>query len=110
MSVMGRCHCGAVEITVALPATTVTECRCSICSRYAPLWAYFPRDQVSISGPTETYLWGRRSIEFHRCIRCGCVLAWLPRGDYPECGVNARMFDGFDRETVTIIVEEDAST
>jgi hypothetical protein len=36
-------------------------------------------------------------------------MGWLPRGAYPERGVNARMFDGFDLAAVSLIVEEDAS-
>jgi hypothetical protein len=50
---------------------------------------------------------GRKYVAFHRCGNCGCVVGWLPRGDYPECAVNARMLDGFDLDAVTLIVEED---
>jgi hypothetical protein len=87
----------------------VTECHCSICRRYAPLWAYYPTEYVTLTGPTDVYCWGRKHVDFHRCSTCGCVMAWLPRGDYPECGVNARMVNGFDLSAVTLIVEEDSS-
>jgi hypothetical protein len=87
----------------------VTECRCSICRRYGALWAYYRTEEVEFAGPTELYVWGRKHIAFHRCGNCGCVVGWLPRGNYPECGVNARMLDGFDPGAVTLTVEDDAS-
>lgn len=108
-SMEGSCHCGAVRISVPHAPAGVTECHCSICRRYAALWAYYPREDVTLSGPTQTYVHGRRRIAFHRCTSCGCVMAWLPLGAYPECGVNARMLDGLDLATVERIVEDDAS-
>ncbi|MDW5312623.1 GFA family protein [Rhizobium sp. PL01] len=107
--ITGSCHCGAVQLSLAGPPSVVTECHCSICRRYAPLWAYYQTDYVFLTGPTDIYRWGRKQVDFHRCNTCGCVMAWLPRGDYPECGVNARMIDGFDLGAVTLIVEEDSS-
>lgn len=106
--VHGSCHCGAVKITVTRPPADVTECHCTICRRYAGLWAYYPVKDVSLTGPTEVYIWGRKYLEYHRCSNCGCVMTWLPRGEYPECGVNVRMLD-FDINSVKLIVEEDAS-
>lgn len=105
----GRCHCGAVQVSATRPPTQVTECHCSICRRYGALWAYYRTEEVSFTGPTEVYVWGRKHIAYHRCGNCGCVMGWLPRGAYPECAVNARMLDGFDLDAVTLNVEEDAS-
>lgn len=105
----GSCHCASVRVTVPVPPTDVTECRCSICRRYAALWAYYPTSDVILTGPTAVYTWGRRYIGFHHCPACGCVMGWMPLGDYAHCGVNARMLEGFDPEAVTRIVEEDAS-
>lgn len=50
----------------------MNECNCSICRRY--------------------YLWGEKSIEFHRCQNCGCVTHWaaVDRGA-DRMGVNARL-------------------
>ena len=105
----GGCHCGAVRIRVPDAPRDVTECGCSICRRYGALWAYYPVEDVTITGATETYAWGRRAHAFHRCGTSGCVLAWLPRGAYPEFGVNARMIEGLDLATVPRIFEVDAS-
>ena len=105
----GSCHCGAVQVSVPRLPATVTECHCSICRRYGALWAYYRTDEVSFSGPTQVYVWGRKYVAFHRCGNCGCVVGWQPRGDYPECSVNARMLDEFNLDAVTLVVEEDAS-
>lgn len=106
----GRCHCGEVRVTVPNPPTEMTECGCSLCRRYGGLWSYYPHKQVTISGPTEAYVWGRKRIEHLRCAACGCVMAWLPLNPaYPECGVNVRMLEGLDLAEVTRIVEADAS-
>ena len=37
------------------------------------------------------------------------LMGWTPRGNYPECAVNARMLDGLDLDAIRVIVEEDAS-
>lgn len=105
----GSCHCGAVNLTVSRPPREVTECHCSICIRYGALWAYYRAEDVSLAGPTQVYEWGRKQIAFHHCGTCGCVMAWLPLGEYPECGVNARMLHNFNLRAVSLIVEKDAS-
>ena len=96
-------------MSVARPVNEVTECHCSICRRYGALWAYYRTQDVSFTGPTVTYVWGRERIAFHHCGNCGCVMGWLPHGPYPECAVNARVLDRFDLKAVTLIVEDDAS-
>ena len=106
----GSCHCGSVRVMVARPPTEVTECHCSICLRYGALWAYYPSGEVTLTGPTTVYAWGRRQVGFHHCGTCGCVVGWLPLGEgFGHCAVNARMLEGFDPEAVTRILEEDAS-
>ena len=51
--VTGRCHCGEVQVSVISAPAEVTECHCSICRRYAPLWAYYQTGDVQLSGPTD---------------------------------------------------------
>ena len=89
------CHCGAVKLEVQSLPEEVNECNCSICRRYGVLWAYYSPAQVRIiakKGATDCYLWGEKSIEFHRCQSCGCVTHWAavdPHAD--RMGVNARL-------------------
>ena len=89
------CHCGAIQITLETAPTEVTDCNCSICRRYGALWAYAsPRElRLSPAKPaTDTYLWGDRAIEFHRCKTCGCLTHWMPADRTRDrMGVNARL-------------------
>jgi hypothetical protein len=91
------CHCGAVRISIARQPETLTNCDCSICRRLGTLWAYYSRQDVSIEaapGATSAYAWGRKTIQFVRCVNCGCVTHWEPivpaRGS--RMGINARNF------------------
>ena len=92
------CHCGAVTIAIPRAPETLTQCDCSICRRYGTLWAYFPREEITLTaapGATAAYSWGRRSLQFVRCTTCGCITHWEPivtaRGS--RVGINARNFD-----------------
>ena len=92
------CHCGLVGIEVPAGPEWLINCNCSICRRNGALWAFYPRDDVRLTGhPEHTtgYVWGARSIETFRCRRCGCVTHWEPLT--PEAGtrlgVNLRNFD-----------------
>jgi hypothetical protein len=56
--------------------SSLTSCNCSICNRLGALWAYYDLENVKIfSGdkPENTYLWGEKTITYHRCGECGCT-------------------------------------
>ncbi|TRW14013.1 GFA family protein [Glacieibacterium frigidum] len=92
MSATATCHCGACTIVVAAAPVEVTDCNCSICRRYGVLWAYYVPGDVDVSGSTETYVWGNRTVVFHRCTMCGCVTHWAsPDPARQRMGVNARL-------------------
>lgn len=60
------------------------------------LWAYYPIAGVVIEAksPTDTYAWGGRNVDFHRCPGCGCVTHWYPRKASREnLGINAQLLD-----------------
>ncbi len=95
--VTASCHCGAVRLEAATPPVEVTDCNCSICRRYGVLWAYYSPRDVRIerpAGATDSYMWGDRSIAFHRCKTCGCVTYWSAvDAARDRMGVNARLMD-----------------
>jgi hypothetical protein len=74
----GGCHCGHVRYDLTTDLAQVLDCNCSICRRLGTIMAYYNPAQVSITGKTETYVWGDKSIAFHRCHkiseRCSCSL------------------------------------
>jgi hypothetical protein len=91
------CHCGAIEMTLSHAPNEVTECNCSLCRRYGVLWAYYEKDEVTLSSQpfkTDTYAWNGRHVDFHRCATCGCVTHWAPRATRrTQLGLNARLLD-----------------
>ena len=94
----GACHCGNVRIEVPARPAALINCNCSICRRNGALWAFYPREDVRMSGhPEHTtgYAWGARSIETFRCTGCGCVTHWQPLTAEAgtKFGVNIRNFD-----------------
>ena len=88
------CVCGAVRLTISRAPDELVDCNCSICRRYAALWAYYPlKDVVVPGGLTDVFMLGPKKIEFHRCKTCGCVTHWWPRDQRDEMGVNARLME-----------------
>jgi len=78
--VEATCHCGAVRLEAPKPPqeVEVKECNCSICRRTGAVLAYYSPKDVRVSGATDTYMWGDRDIEFHRCKVCGNFTHWTP--------------------------------
>ncbi len=94
------CHCKNVVIEVETPQQ-VTQCNCSICSRYMSLWGYFEPNAVSVkigSEGTDSYSWGDHELDFIRCGNCGCVTHYetKPGQPNPKIAVNF----GMDRSLV----------
>ena len=80
----GSCHCGAVHWHFEGVPETATACNCSVCRRYGALWSYGFDEQIAVTGETRTYLWDRKSIEFHFCVQCGCVAFWRAATSGPD--------------------------
>lgn len=73
----GHCHCGTVRWSHDGIPDAATACNCTICRRYGTLWAYdYEGQRIRVSGPTQAYAWGRETLSFHFCLRCGCVAYW----------------------------------
>lgn len=94
------CHCTAVSIEMDRPIRQMTECNCSICRRYGALWAYQQRKAIRVFDTDkclQSYRWGKESIEYFHCTRCGCVTHY-EQTDKREDGsdmsaVNMRLID-----------------
>ena len=99
MSLQGSSHCGAVRFEAAHTPTELRDCNCSLCRRLGARWAYYTLNEVTLSGPTEAYIQGDRTLATHRCVTCGCAMFWLPlpspedEEPYNRMGVNTRMCD-----------------
>ncbi len=90
----GRCDCEAVTITVPNLPVRLTDCPCNYCIRTGVRWAYYPKDSISVTGPTQSYRRAARRLAFHRCAACGVLTHWWPKTiDWKNAGVNMRNFD-----------------
>jgi hypothetical protein len=92
--VQGSCHCGAVTVEIPRAPDVLTSCNCSICRRLGTLWTYFDPKDVRITGRTETYCWGDKTLHLHHCPTCACITHWTPiegQADLNRMGINARL-------------------
>jgi len=73
----GSCHCGEVKWKFDGNPEGATACNCTVCRRYGVLWAYGYEDEgIKITGETQAYVWGDKSLGFHFCPNCGCIAYW----------------------------------
>jgi hypothetical protein len=112
---IASCHCGLVRIEVRRAPRSVTSCNCSICRRYAALWAYYQRTSVRIKAPRTAqagYAWKRRIRTYYRCRQCGCITHYSHTDGRPTAtvAVNARMFEPDLLEKVTVRKFDGADT
>lgn len=80
----------------------VTQCNCSICSRYMSLWGYYQPNEVKIeigSYGASSYSWGDEELDFIHCSNCGCVTHYKTKPNQPDprVAVNFNM----DKQQVT---------
>ena len=89
-----ECHCNHVKIDLPAEPEKLNRCSCSICRRYGALWAYFDLASLSITGKTDTYIWGDKMIAFHRCQICGVLTHWTHLDGFEgKIGVNMQNCD-----------------
>jgi len=106
--IAGMCHCGAVAWHFEGVPASLTRCNCSICSRYAALWAYGTTANVTvIAAPDATiaYSHGDQMIAFHSCRVCGCTTHYLSltTDSYADrVAVNMRMAAAADFAAIPI--------
>jgi hypothetical protein len=96
--IKAECHCGNIIISVKKVPEKITSCNCSICRRYAALWAYYHPNDVEVKYKNDVstfYIWGDREIEFHRCTTCGCITHYVSVDKLidPVFAINTRMMD-----------------
>lgn len=94
----GRCHCGAVRITIPAAPEYVNACNCSLCVKHGATWGYFKRSEVEIEGgPLTAYVHPRMEdpfVRLHFCSACGCTTHCVARDEGIDWAcVNTRLFE-----------------
>ena len=97
-TLVARCHCGDVAITLPRPPDEVTQCNCSLCRKTGFMGIYYEPYEVAVRGKVDPYVrtdLDEACLTNWRCSRCGCATHWTGLGQYAEgrMGVNARLLD-----------------
>ena len=102
----GGCHCGRVRFEVLAPATLeVTDCNCSICSKYGYLHLIVPADRFKLLSGREaltTYSFNTHTAKHFFCSVCGVKSFYIPRSHPDGISVNARCIDGDTIEAMSV--------
>jgi hypothetical protein len=102
----GGCHCGRVRFEVVAPASiTVSECNCSICSKFGYLHLIVPAEcfkLLSGSDALATYTFNTGVAKHFFCATCGVKSFYIPRSHPDGISVNARCIDSGSIESMSI--------
>lgn len=98
-TVKATCHCGAVELRIALAAglATAARCNCSYCRRRGTPAVTAPMGGIEVVRGSETlslYQFGTRTAEHYFCPVCGIYMYHRRRSDPNEYGVNMGAIEG----------------
>lgn len=112
---IASCHCGAVRIEMARKPVSLTQCTCSLCRRYAALWAYCTGKRVRVicdRRAVKSYSWSSRQLEFFHCRTSGCLTHYESMDKSPDgrIAVNARMLPPEDIHGIRIRTFDGADT
>lgn len=105
-SLIGRCDCGQVQLTVQRLPESINACPCDFCQRVGAMWGYFSLRDVEVAGVTQSYKRASRVLAFHRCSTCGVVTHWIaPGGEVSYMGVNMTAFTAEALSGIPVVVE-----
>lgn len=104
-----QCHCGSVSLLCSSEPVDVVQCHCRHCQRRTgsafSLAAWFPLENVQISGPTTVH--ARRGdleieTEFYFCPNCGTNLYWTSEAGMIGVAVGCFADPAFPQPTVVL--------
>ena len=106
-SVTGGCHCGAVRYRFdTLPAVSLLDCNCSICSMTGFLHLIVKHENFQLIQGGESlraYRFGSGKAEHFFCQTCGIKSFYQPRSHPEAWSVNFRCLDQGHALTATTI-------
>jgi hypothetical protein len=95
----GRCHCGAVRLSIPWTGefAKLRRCDCSFCARRSAVVASVKLADLVVTdagGKLSLYRWGTGTAKHYFCSVCGIYTHHQRRSDPSEYGVNIANFDG----------------
>lgn len=95
------CHCGAVELELALPDGVVDprRCDCSYCRRRGTIVASVPLDGLRVVrgiGQLKVYQFNTRTARHYFCAVCGIHTHHQRRSNPGQYGYNVGCLEGVD--------------
>jgi hypothetical protein len=102
----GGCHCGRVRFEVLAPASIeVSDCNCSICSKYGYLHLIVPAGQFKLlcgKDALSSYTFNTGVAKHLFCSTCGVKSFYTPRSHPDGISVNARCIDAGSIESMSV--------
>jgi len=107
--IKGSCPCGGVVVTAARRPDYLNSCDCSLCFRLGTLTGYFDPSEVTIDGPTKSFV--RNDIDppclaVPFCPACGATVGWTSLEPIEP----PRMGRGGDRRTSCPVPRSESTT
>ncbi len=93
------CHCGAVELTIALPngLENLRRCDCSLCRRRGAIVISVPLDGVKVikgEAALSLYQFNTFTAKHYFCSRCGIYTHHQRRSNPHQYGMNVACLEG----------------
>jgi len=100
-TMMGRCHCGAVEFEVTLEngLENLRRCNCSLCRRKGAIMASVPLAGLRVTKGEDMltlYQWNTKTAKHYFCKVCGIYTHHQRRSTPTQYGFNVACLDGVD--------------
>ena len=102
-TVIGKCHCGAVEFEADLEydidSAHVRRCNCSLCRRKGALMSMVRKENLRVTKGADNlalYQWNTKIAKHYFCRTCGIYTHHFRRSVPGECGFNVACITGVD--------------
>ncbi len=104
-TLLGKCHCGAVEFTLTLKHgwQNLRRCNCSLCRRRGAIMGGVPLHALRVTRGADNlalYQWNTRTARHYFCKTCGIYTHHARRSNPDEYGVNIGCLDAVDTATL----------
>lgn len=89
-SISGKCHCGAVRWTAALPHKIALNCHCNMCRSLSGAdyssWIVIPSGQFSVQSGHDDIIQYQASEKFSKsfCKNCGSTVSSINDDKFPN--------------------------